>query len=128
FDIHGDFHAFWLDPSGSGRLYVGNDGGVAVSDDGGKTARFVANLPLAQFYHVAVDMAVPFNVYGGLQDNSSWRGPNTVGKGRGVPNHGGGMVGWGDGFETLPDPFDPNFVYSEWQGGGAGRADLRTGA
>jgi photosystem II stability/assembly factor-like uncharacterized protein len=127
-DIHGDHHALWIDPSGSGRFYMGNDGGVAVSDDGGKTSRFVANLPLAQFYHVAVDMATPYNVYGGLQDNSSWRGPNTVWNWGGIRNHEWRQVGWGDGFETLPDPFDANYVYSMWQGGNLGRHDLRTGA
>ncbi len=127
-DIHGDHHALWIDPSGAGRFYVGNDGGVAVSDDGGKSSRFVANLPLAQFYHVAVDMATPYNVYGGLQDNSSWRGPSTVWRWSGIRNHEWQMVGWGDGFETLPDPFDPNYVYSMWQGGNLGRYDLRIGA
>ena len=78
FLIHGDYHAIWIDPRDPSRFYVGNDGGVAFTRDRGKTMQFVANLPLAQFYHVAVDDQVPYNVYGGLQDNGAWRGPSTV--------------------------------------------------
>ena len=126
--IHGDYHAMWIDPQNPALLYVGNDGGVAVSHDRGQTAAFVATLPLAQFYHVAVDMAQPYNVYGGLQDNGSWRGPNTVWRYGGIRNHEWEAVGDGDGFETLPDPFDPGYVYSESQGGYAFRINLNAGS
>ncbi|HEY7215725.1 MAG TPA: hypothetical protein VIC28_13925, partial [Thermoanaerobaculia bacterium] len=125
--IHGDYHAMWIDPHNPDLIYVGNDGGIAVSHDRGQTAAFVATLPLAQFYHVAVDMAQPYNVYGGLQDNGSWRGPNTVWRFGGIRNHEWEAVGDGDGFETLPDPFDPRYVYSESQGGYAFRIDLEAG-
>jgi len=125
--IHGDYHAMWIAPGNPNLIYISNDGGVAVSRDRGKTAAFVATLPLAQFYHVAVDMAQPYNVYGGLQDNGSWRGPNTVWQFGGVRNFQWQVVGDGDGFETLPDPFDPNYVYSESQGGYLARIDLRAG-
>ena len=104
-------------PATRAASYVGNDGGVAVSRDRGKTAAFVTTLPLAQFYHVAVDMQTPYNVYGGLQDNGSWRGPNTVWQQGGIRNYEWRVVGGGDGFETLPDPGDPSYVYAESQGG-----------
>jgi photosystem II stability/assembly factor-like uncharacterized protein len=125
--IHGDYHAMWIDPREPRHLYLGNDGGVAVSRDGGKTALFVSNLPLAQFYHLALDLEAPYNVYGGLQDNGSWRGPSSVWAEGGLRNHLWQNVGWGDGFETKPDPKDPDTVYSQWQGGNLMRQDLRTG-
>jgi photosystem II stability/assembly factor-like uncharacterized protein len=125
--IHGDHHALWIDPNDPERLYIGNDGGIAVSRDRGRTSAFVANLPLAQYYHVAVDMERPYNVYGGMQDNSSWRGPSSTWQGGGIRNHQWKLVGYGDGFETLPDPGDAMAGYSMWQGGNLGRFDLRTG-
>ena len=73
----GDHHAMWIDPNDPEHFVHGDDGGVAVTEDGGKTNRFVSNLPLAQFYHVAFDMDTPYNVYGGLQDNGAWRGPSS---------------------------------------------------
>ena len=79
-------------------LVDGNDGGVALSRTGGRTWRFVRNLPLAQYYHVQVDMEVPYNVYGGMQDNGSWRGPSTVWENGGIRNHHWTEVGFGDGF------------------------------
>jgi photosystem II stability/assembly factor-like uncharacterized protein len=125
--IHGDYHAMWIDPHDPSWFYVGNDGGVAVSHDRGKTARFVTTLPLGQFYHVAVDNEIPYNVYGGLQDNSSWRGPNTVWQQGGIRSHEWKTIVGGDGFETRPDLADPNLIYSESQGGELIRYDLRTG-
>ncbi len=106
---------------------MGNDGGVAVSRDGGRNNWFVANLPLAQFYHVAVDQETPYNVYGGLQDNGSWRGPSTVWRQGGIRNHEWQSVGGGDGFNTLPDPFDATVGYSLSQGGYLMRWSLATG-
>ncbi len=125
--IHGDFHAMWIDPGDPGHLLVGGDGGIGISHDRGKTARFVTNLPVGQLYHVAVDMQTPYNVYGGLQDNGSWRGPSEVWQAGGIRNHFWIPVGNGDGFETLPDPGDPGIVYSLYQGGGLGRCELATG-
>ncbi|HKI03719.1 MAG TPA: hypothetical protein VKK31_17195 [Thermoanaerobaculia bacterium] len=125
--IHGDYHGMWIDPRSPDLIYLSNDGGVAVSRDRGRTAAFVSTLPLGQFYHVAVDMEQPYNVYGGLQDNGSWRGPNTVWQQGGIRTHEWVAVGGGDGFETRPDPADANVVYSESQGGYLARVDLRTG-
>ena len=83
--IHGDVHELWIAPDGE-LLLQGNDGGVGISRDGGESWRFVENLPLAQFYHLDVDDAVPFNVYGGMQDNGSWLGPSAVWENRGIRN------------------------------------------
>ncbi|MFL6197349.1 MAG: VPS10 domain-containing protein [Thermoanaerobaculia bacterium] len=127
FLIHGDYHGMWISPSDPNLMYVSNDGGVAVSRDRGRTMQFVSNLPLAQFYHVAVDMEQPYNVYGGLQDNGAWRGPNTVWRRGGVRNYEWTAVVFGDGFDTRPDLRDANTVYSMWQGGNLGRYDMRTG-
>ena len=127
FLIHGDYHGMWINPRDPNWFYVSNDGGVAVSHDRGKTMRFVSNLPLAQFYHVAVDNELPYNVYGGLQDNGAWRGPNTVWQQGGITNHNWIAVVGGDGFETRPDTEDANLVYSEWQGGNLSVHNVFTG-
>ncbi|HTQ79732.1 MAG TPA: hypothetical protein VMM92_07025, partial [Thermoanaerobaculia bacterium] len=81
----------------------------------------------SQYYHVAVDMDVPYHVYGGLQDNGSWRGPSAVYELGGIPNYSWLGVGTGDGFETLPDPDDSMLGYSESQSGYATRFNLHTG-
>ncbi|MFP5287978.1 MAG: WD40/YVTN/BNR-like repeat-containing protein, partial [Thermoanaerobaculia bacterium] len=105
--VHPDHHALWIDPRDGGRLLNGNDGGVYISRDRGRSWSFVANLPVAQFYHVRVDNAVPYNVYGGLQDNGSWKGPGTVWENGGIRNQHWQEVQFGDGFDTAPDPGDP---------------------
>ncbi len=126
-DIHGDYHAMWIHPTDPDLIYAGNDGGVAVSQDRGKSFRFVSNLPLAQFYHVAYDMETPYNLYGGLQDNGSWRGPSSAWTEGGLRNHMWEPVGGGDGFDVQPDPQDPTIGYSMSQGGYLFRWDLETG-
>jgi photosystem II stability/assembly factor-like uncharacterized protein len=126
--IHGDYHALWINPADPRHLYIGEDGGVGVSHDRGRTFRFVANLPLAQYYHVAVDGERPFNVYGGLQDNGSWRGPAAAWARGGIRSHLWQHVGGGDGFDVQPHPRDALTGYSLWQGGNLMRWDLRTGS
>ena len=125
--IHGDHHALWIHPRDPSLMYVGNDGGVAVSRDGGRNFRFVSNLPLAQYYHVAVDDERPYNIYGGLQDNGSWRGPSSVWQQGGIRNYHFLETGGGDGFETLPNPKDSQQGYSLSQGGHIMRWNIRTG-
>lgn len=115
--LHGDFHAMWIDPTNPRHLYLGDDGGVGESWDRGATARHVENLPLAQFYHVAVDQEEPYNVLGGLQDNGSWRGPSSVLRFGGGGNHDWQLVGFGDGFDVQPDPTDSKVGYAMAQGG-----------
>ncbi|MDH5706643.1 MAG: hypothetical protein OEZ45_11570 [Candidatus Aminicenantes bacterium] len=113
---HSDFHAMWIHPDGE-RMVVGNDGGVVISYNRGKNWRFVENLPVGQFYHVSYDMELPYNVYGGLQDNGSWMGPAYVLKERAIYSYLWKMVGSGDGFDTEPDPEKSRAGYGMSQGG-----------
>jgi photosystem II stability/assembly factor-like uncharacterized protein len=124
-EIHGDYHALWINPRDPDHLIAGEDGGLGISRDRGETWFFVGNLPLGQFYHVAVDMDTPYNVYGGLQDNGSWRGPSAVWEAGGIRNHKWEVVGGGDGFDTRPDPEDSMTGYAMSQGGNLSRWDLR---
>jgi len=125
--VHSDFHALWIDPNDSRFMYIGSDGGVYLTRDRGKNWRMIDNLPVGQFYHVSVDMDIPFNIYGGMQDNGSWRGPSDLWENGGIRNYHWKEVGFGDGFATLLDPTDANLGYSMSQGGGLVRYDLRTG-
>ncbi|MFQ6047335.1 MAG: hypothetical protein ACE5PT_13435, partial [Gemmatimonadales bacterium] len=125
--VHVDHHAFWIGPDGN-LLIDGNDGGVYISRDRGEGWRFVENLPLAQFYHINVDMETPFNVYGGLQDNGSWQGPSQVWENGGIRYYHWAEVAFGDGFATLSDPRDPRYGYAMSQGGFLVRFDKVTGA
>ncbi len=115
-NIHVDNHALWIKPNGE-TLIAGNDGGIAISHDRGKTWRFAANLPLAQYYHISVDNEIPYNVYGGLQDNGSWRGPSTSYKSDGIYNSDWKSLTDGDGFDIQADPDNPDAGYSMSQEG-----------
>jgi photosystem II stability/assembly factor-like uncharacterized protein len=117
FAIHGDFHELWIHPDDGNFMVVGGDGGIGISYDEGKHWNFVQNLPLGQYYHVSVDLENPYNIYGGLQDNGSWRGPSRVLQGTGIFNFHWQPVGWGDGFGTLAIPRDSKLGYSMSQGG-----------
>ncbi len=123
--LHVDHHAMWIDPNDPNYLVVGNDGGVAVSFDAGGNYIFPNSFAIGQFYNISYDMAVPYNVCGGLQDNGSWCGPS---RRRGpITNVHWFNASGGDGFVTAQDPTDPNIIYSESQGGNIGRLDYRTG-
>jgi len=125
--IHPDHHGFWIDPSDSLHLIDGNDGGVDISYDGGKSWQAVQSMDLAEVYQVGFDMRTPYHVYCGLQDNGSWGGPSASLDSRGIVNEEWEMVGGGDGFFVKPDPSDPNTVYSNSQMNGLARSDLRIG-
>lgn len=125
--VHSDHHALWIHPENGKFLIDGNDGGIAISYDRGRTWRFVDNLPLAQFYHINVDMEIPYNVYGGMQDNGSWRGPSDVWENGGIRNWHWNEVGFGDGFAVLVDRSDPNYGYAMSQGGYIIRFNAETG-
>jgi photosystem II stability/assembly factor-like uncharacterized protein len=120
---HGDWHDVWFDPSNPKHIVGGNDGGLFTSYDGGNRWVKSENLPVAQFYHVAVDNKDPYQVYGGLQDNSSWVGDSAYGGG--ITNSRWENLYGGDGFWVVPDPTDPDGVYAEAQGGYVGRVDRK---
>jgi photosystem II stability/assembly factor-like uncharacterized protein len=127
FAIHGDFHELWIHPDDGNFMVVGGDGGIGISYDEGKHWNFVQNLPLGQYYHINVDLENPYNIYGGLQDNGSWRGPSRVLQGTGIYNFHWQAVGWGDGFGTLAIPRDAKLGYSMSQGGWLVRFNTVTG-
>ncbi len=125
--IHPDHQAFWVNPKDGSYLLEGNDGGMAISRDRGKTWRFIGNLPLAQFYHINVDRDFPYNVYGGMQDNGSWKGPSRVRRWGGIRNSAWEDVGFGDGFDVVPYLPDTRYGYGMSQGGNLYRYDALTG-
>ena len=122
---HSDHHALWIDPRAPQRLLLGTDGGLYLSENRGATWVFSRDLPIGQFYRVAVDDQDPYRIFGGLQDNSSWVGPSE--SWGGVETKDWTSLSGGDGFATFPDPRDPNVVYTTIQGGYATRVDLATG-
>lgn len=124
--VHADHHALYIHPNGD-YMINGNDGGVYITRDGGKRWQFVDNIPLAQFYHVHLDNQFPYYVYGGLQDNGSWRGPSTSLKSNGIYNGAWEMVNFGDGFATVPDPENNEAGYAMSQGGALSYFNLKGG-
>ncbi len=118
---HGDFHDVWIDPNNPNIVYSGDDGGLWRSEDGGTRWKHQMNLPVSQFYHVSVDNANPYHVYGGLQDNSSWIGDSSYPGG--VSNSRWENIYGGDGFWVFEDTSDPDYIYAEYQGGTIGRVN-----
>jgi photosystem II stability/assembly factor-like uncharacterized protein len=125
--IHDDVHAVWVNPANPLHVLIGNDGGLAVSYDRAKTWAFLPNLPVGLFYHVSYDMAIPFNVCGGMQDNYNWCGPSEVRGAVGIPNFAWTTLQGGDGFVVLQDPTDYRIAFSESQDGNIVRVDRVTG-
>ncbi len=125
--IHPDHHAWWINPEDPNHIIEGNDGGIGISRDRGKTWVFDEKIPVGQFYHVNVDNEIPYNVMGGMQDNGSWHGPAYTWTNGGIRNYYWSNVGGGDGFDVMPDPEDANWVYSMSQGGSVGRRNWKTG-
>ncbi len=123
--VHSDFHDIWIDPSNGKHILVATDGGVYESLDRGYTFKMWMNLPISQFYHVSVDNAKPYRVYGGLQDNGSWFAPNT--SPNGVSNSAWKQTFGGDGFYSFRHPTESHIVFSEYQGGKLVRYDERSG-
>lgn len=125
--IHPDHHAWWIHPKNGSYIIDGNDGGLAISRDRGKSWSFIGNLPLGQFYHINVDMEKPYNIMGGLQDNGTWFGPSSTLSRSGLRNSNWIEVGGGDGFDSAVDQLDSKYLYSMSQGGAIQRVDLSTG-
>ncbi|MEO1261551.1 MAG: hypothetical protein AAFZ15_22290 [Bacteroidota bacterium] len=125
--VHPDHHALWISPDDPDYIIEGNDGGMNITHDRGKTWRFVENLPLAQFYHIDHDMSIPYRVCGGMQDNGSWIGPSQVWKSGGIRNADWQEVYFGDGFDVGIRPDDSRYAYAMSQGGNLGYIDTESG-
>lgn len=125
--VHGDYHAIWIHPNDPSLVIIGNDGGLAISRDRAKTFRFVENLPVGQFYHIETDQQVPYNIYGGMQDNGSWRGPSNSLRNGGMRNSYWDEIAFGDGFDVVPDRANERYAFGMWQGGNLLYIDLETG-
>ncbi|MEP0479773.1 MAG: hypothetical protein ABJD23_06135, partial [Nonlabens sp.] len=125
--VHPDHHAWYIHPKNGKFMIDGNDGGLNITRDRGKTWRFIGNLPVAQFYHINVDMETPYNVYGGMQDNGSWRGPAYSWRAQSIRNSYWQEISFGDGFDVVPDPDNSRYGYSMSQQGSVQRYDWQTG-
>ena len=125
--IHPDHHAFWINPTNGSHIIDGNDGGIGVTQDRGKTWLFDEKIPVGQFYHINVDNETPYHVMGGMQDNGSWRGPGYTWTDGGIKNYYWDNLWGGDGFDVMPDPEDANWVYAMSQGGNVGKYNVSTG-
>ena len=125
--VHPDRHAWCIHPDDGSFRIDGNDGGMNITKDKGDTWRFIGNLPVAQFYHINVDNEYPYNVYGGMQDNGSWRGPAYVWKAQGIRNSYWQEISFGDGFDVVPDKDDSRYGWSMSQQGSVVRYDYITG-
>jgi len=123
---HSDHHALWIDPQNSNHMILGNDGGLCITYDRGKSWDFYDNLPLAQCYAVGMDMDDPYHVYTGLQDNGSWKGPSNS-LGTQITLDDWESVGGGDGFYNQADPHESRWLYNESQFGYIQRVDQKTG-
>lgn len=125
-NVHSDHHALWINPNRAGHLIDGNDGGINISYDFGKTWIKCNSPAVGQFYYVAVDMEQPYNVYGGLQDNGVWYGPKTY---RASDRwHGTGQYPYkgiygGDGMQVAIDTRNNNILYTGSQFGSYSRID-----
>ena len=124
---HTDYHAIWINPKDPRVVWVGHDGGLDASYDGGHTWDYHNDIAVGQFYQVSADMRRPYVVCGGLQDNNAWCGPSALRSTTGPVNTDWFTVAGGDGFYTRQDPTDWAIVYGESQDGNMSRHDLRAG-
>ncbi|NQX92844.1 MAG: hypothetical protein HRT74_12100, partial [Flavobacteriales bacterium] len=125
--VHPDHHAFYIHPDNPDFMINGNDGGLNISRDGGEDWEFISNLPLGQFYHINYDMDIPYNIYGGMQDNGSWKAPGYVWHSNGIRNEDWQEISFGDGFDVVPVPGNPDEAYAMYQGGNVYKIHIPTG-
>ncbi len=125
-NIHIDYHALWIDPKNPKRVWNGQDGGVAVSHDEGKSWEYINNFAAGQFYQIFADNVAPFyNISGGLQDNGTWVGPSRNREPSGILNDDWRMISFGDGFFAIAHPDNPDLFLTESQGGNVVRTDMK---
>ncbi|MDP2915962.1 MAG: hypothetical protein Q8O91_10975, partial [Candidatus Aminicenantes bacterium] len=122
----GDWRCMWVDPDNSDRLLFGSDGGVNISYDRGRTCHHFYNIPLGEFYAIGVDMEDPYNIYGGMQDHDSWKGPSNSWAGE-ITLTDWVTVGGGDGMYNCVDPTDSRWVYNNREMGSMWRFDQKLG-
>ncbi|MCB0637577.1 MAG: hypothetical protein KDC54_13200 [Lewinella sp.] len=122
-EVHGDFHAMWLDPHDPDRYYLGADKGVSLTHDHGRYFTLFDNLPIAQFYRIGLDMRDPYYVYGGLQDNGMYGTASFSRDARGILNDHNWKLHWGDGEYVMVDPTDWRTVYTSAENGSLNRYD-----
>jgi photosystem II stability/assembly factor-like uncharacterized protein len=115
--IHGDHHAIWIDPDGSGQIIEGNDGGVAMSRDNAGHWAFVHNIAIGQLYHVSTGAGPFYTVCGGLQDNSAWCGPGRSKDPSGILDRAWFTLNGGDGMFAIQAADNPNLIYNSTQNG-----------
>lgn len=125
-EIHGDFHAMWLDPKEGQRYYVGADKGVSLTHDGGVHFQLFDNLPIAQYYRIGYDMRDPYYVYGGLQDNGFYGTASFTRDARGILNDSNWKLHWGDGQYAMVDPDDWHTAFTSAENGGYSHYDVPT--
>ena len=125
---HGDMHAIVFHPTDPDYIMMGTDGGLYESYDLGATWRYMENLPLTQYYKLALDDAEPFyNIYGGTQDNNTQGGPSRTDNVNGIRTADWKVVLGSDGHQPATEPGNPDILYAEWQQGNLTRVDLITG-
>ncbi len=128
-NVHVDHHALWLNPKRKGHMVLGNDGGVNISYDDGKTWAKCNSIPVGQFYAVNYDLEESYNIYGGLQDNGVWFGKNTYKRNDSWQQNGiypyKGVMG-GDGMQVEVDWRDNTTIYTGYQFGNYFRINKKT--
>jgi photosystem II stability/assembly factor-like uncharacterized protein len=115
--VHSDFHAIWIAPNDPGRIFLGGDGGVFLTLDGGENWFFPGNIPIGQVYRVGLGTDNPYTVCGGLQDNNGWCAPSNSLDSSGIANKAWVNSVGGDGTWGIPEPDDPNWIWSDAQDG-----------
>ena len=116
-EVHGDFHAMWIDPQNKDRYYLGADKGISLTHDHGEHFQLLDNLPIGQFYRINVDNSLPYRVFGGLQDNGFYGMSSFSRDIRGILNDSNWKIHWGDGQYTASDPDDPSVLYTSSENG-----------
>jgi photosystem II stability/assembly factor-like uncharacterized protein len=115
--VHSDFHALWIDPNHSDHMMAGTDGGLWTTQDRGRAWDFSANIAIGQVYQVGYDLATPYQICAGFQDNGAFCGPSRNRSPDGISNRDWTRIHTADGFYAVPDPSDPNIVYTDAQEG-----------